>query len=74
MRSSTTGSNDQNVLSLESSDPADSILLAPSSQEETDVVEEDKDIAFSELSQPTSPAYEELLYVMACTTTRLDLV
>lgn len=41
------------------------MLLAPSSQEVTDVVEEGKDTAFSELSQPTSPAYEEFLDVMA---------
>lgn len=31
---------DQDVLSFKSSDQADSILLAPSSQEETDVVKE----------------------------------
>lgn len=65
-RSSVTGSSDllgQDVLSLEPSEPADSILLAPSSQDEVDVVEEGED-----------PADEELLDVMMCGMTRLDLV
>lgn len=73
LRSSDTGLSDlldQDVLSLESLDPADSMLLAPSSQNEADLVDEGKDIACSVPSQPASPAYE----VMACTTTRLGLV
>lgn len=72
--SSVTGSSDllyQDVLSLESSDPADSMLLAQSSQDEVDVVGEGEYIAFSEPSQPISPAYEEFLEVMVHTTTRL---
>lgn len=43
--SSVTGSNDlldQDILSLESSDPTNSILLSPSSPEEVDVAEEVK--------------------------------
>lgn len=47
-RSSVVGSRDlldQDVLSLESCDLADSMLLAPSSQEEADVVEEGEKIA-----------------------------
>lgn len=66
LRSSVTSSSDlldQDVLSLESCEPAYSILLAPSSQDEVDVVEEGED-----------PAYEELLDVMACGTTRLRSV
>lgn len=73
--SSVNGSSDllyQDVLmSLESSDPADTMLLAQSSQDEVDVVEEGEYIAFSEPSQPISPAYEEFLEVMVHTTTRL---
>lgn len=47
-RLSVTGSSnllDQVVLSLESSGPADSMLLVPSSQEEVDVAEKGEDIA-----------------------------
>lgn len=44
------------VLSLTSSDPADSALLA-STQEEDDVAEEDKEAM--ESSQPDRPTYEE---------------
>lgn len=46
---------DQDVLFLESSDPADSILLVPYSQDEADVVEK---------SLPATLTYEELLDVI----------
>ncbi|XDV53735.1 hypothetical protein PO909_022166 [Leuciscus waleckii] len=49
------------------------MLLAPSSQDEADVVEEGEDIACIEPSQPVSPACEELLEIMACAMARLDL-
>lgn len=39
--------------------PTDSMFLAPSSQDEADVVEEDEDITCSEPTQPASPTYEE---------------
>lgn len=74
--SSVAGSSDlldQDVLALASSDPADCMLLAPSIQEEVDVVEEGKDSNCTEPSYPASPAYGELLDVMACATTRLYL-
>lgn len=38
------------------------------------MVDEGEHTASSEPSQPASSAYRELLEVMACTTTRLDLV
>lgn len=47
------------------------MLLAPSSQEEADVVKGDEDS--TEPSQPASPAYGKLLDVMAHATVRLDL-
>lgn len=53
-RTSFTGSSDlldRDVLSLESSNPAESILLAPSSQEEADVAEKGEDNAESEACQ-----------------------
>lgn len=49
------------------------MLLAPSSQEEVDLVEEVKDNIFTESSQPASPTYGEMLDVMAHTIARLDL-
>lgn len=57
-RSSVTGLIDlldQDVQSLESFDPADSMFLAPSSQDEADVVEEGEDITCREPTQPASP-------------------
>lgn len=50
------------VLSLTSSDPASSMLLA-SSHDEQDKADEINDA--SECSQPTCPAYDELLDVMS---------
>lgn len=61
-------------LSLEPSDPEHSMLLAPSSQPQADMLEEGEDFVCSEPSQPTSPTYKELLDVMACAMTRIDLV
>lgn len=52
---------DQDVLSLEPSDTAECMLLAPSSQDEADMVEEGDDVVCSEPSQPASPTYKELL-------------
>lgn len=72
-RSSASGLSDlldQDVLSLKSSDLADSMLLAPFSQEETDEVEE---AICTESSQPASPEYGDLLDIMARATTTLDL-
>lgn len=63
---------DQGVLSLETSDPADSMLLAPFSQEEGNVVEEGEESVCTESSHPVSPTYGELLGVMAWPV-RLDL-
>lgn len=67
--SSVTGSNDlldQDILSLESSDPTNSILLTPSSPEEVDVAEEGEDI----VSPPRLPSpHMILLEVMAHATT-----
>lgn len=62
---------DQNVLSLKSFNTADIALLA-SSQEELDVAEEGEDV-ISEPSQLSSPAYEELLEVVAHAMERFDL-
>lgn len=57
---------DQDILSLESSDPADSILLAPSNPEEVDVAEEGEDI----VSPPSLPSpHMILLEVVAHATT-----
>lgn len=65
---------DQDVLSLESSDPEDSVLLAqPASHKEADVVDEGEDSVCIKSSQPASPAHGELLKVMALATVRLDL-
>lgn len=74
-RASIAGSSnlfDQEVLFLESSDPADSTLLAPYSQE-TNVVEEGEESVQGKSSQPASSAYRELLNVIAHATPRLDL-
>ncbi|ROK16086.1 hypothetical protein DPX16_22704 [Anabarilius grahami] len=54
-RSSVTSSSDllnQDALALPSSDPAENRMLAPSSHEEVDVVEEGKDGVCTEPSQP----------------------
>ncbi len=59
---------EEDVLSLTSSDPAGSALLAHG-QEWADEDEED----ISEPSQPVCPAYDELLEVMEHATARLDL-
>ncbi len=59
---------EEDVLSLTSSDPAGSALLAHG-QEWADEDEED----ISEPSQPVCPAYDELLEVMERATARLDL-
>lgn len=63
---------DQDVLSLESSDPAVSVLLAPFSQRLVDVVDEGDDSVKS--YHPASPAHRELLEFMDLATARLDLV
>jgi len=52
---------DQDVQSLKSSDPADSMFLAPSSQDEMDVVEEGEGITCSEPTQSASPKDRKLL-------------
>lgn len=62
---------DEDVFSLESSNPADSALLALSLEEQDVAVEgEDK---LLEPSQPACSAYNELLEVMARLSQRLDL-
>lgn len=62
---------DQDVLSLESSEPAD-IALLTSSQEELDEAEVGEDV-ICEPSQPARLPFEELLEVMASFAERLDL-
>ncbi len=59
------------MLSLTSSDPAGSALLA-SGQSEQDLADEGEDDAF-EPYQPACPAYGVLIEVMICATARLDL-
>lgn len=59
------------MLSLTSSDPAGSALLA-SSQGEQDLADEGED-DISEPSQSACPTYDELLEVMDRATDRLDL-
>ncbi len=61
----------EDVLSLTSSDPAGSALLA-SGQSEQDLADEGEDGAF-EPSQPACPTYGELMEVMNRATARLDL-
>ncbi len=61
----------EDVLSLTSSDPAGSALLA-SGQSEQNLADEGEDGAF-EPSQPACPAYGELMEVMNRATARLDL-
>lgn len=50
------------------------MLLASSSQNEANVVDEGEDTAYSELSRPASSPYEKLVEVMAGTMTKLVLV
>lgn len=64
-QSSATGASallDEDVLSLESTNPADSALLALS-QKQQDMALEGEDVLM-EPSQPACPAYNELLEVM----------
>ncbi len=61
---------DDDVLSLMSSDPAVSALLASSQDEQEEAVEIDD---VSEHSQPACPTYDELLDVMSHATEKLDL-
>lgn len=68
---STSAPLDEDILSLESSDPGDSTLLA-TSQGEQDVATEDENVLM-EPSKPACPAYNELLEVIACMMQRLDL-
>ncbi|KAL0153483.1 hypothetical protein M9458_051212, partial [Cirrhinus mrigala] len=63
--------DDDDAISLTSSDPAASALLG-STQEEQEMLYEDEE-AEAESSHPSCPAYEELLEVMDCATARLDL-
>ncbi|KAL0152804.1 hypothetical protein M9458_052527 [Cirrhinus mrigala] len=60
---------DDDVISLTSSDPAASALLG-FTQEEQELLDEEMQ---SESSQTSCPAYDELLEVMECATVRLDL-
>lgn len=59
------------ILSLASSDPADSTLLA-TSQEVQDVAAEGEDVLM-EPSEPACPAYNELLEVMHDAEIRISL-
>lgn len=64
---------EEDVLSLTCSDPASSALLA-SSQGEQVVADEGEEVEMTEPSQPPCPVYIELLEVMECATTRLELL
>ncbi|KAL0161325.1 hypothetical protein M9458_045050, partial [Cirrhinus mrigala] len=59
---------DDDVISLTSSDPAASALLG-STQEEQELLDEMQ----PESSQTSCPTYDELLEIMECATAKLDL-